>query len=126
MIFHLASQQLSLFALQPSVVLIYLPEYPVLMYLSLITAIPPKAEEAFRLFRYVPYTSLSTLARVKASRGEDEVILNLSGGISVKLLDQRNEKSISVVEWHAAACVAKERTCFHHGEAQADALALHH
>ena len=96
------------------------------MYLSLITAIPPKAEEAFRLFRYVPYTSLSTLARVKASRGEDEVILNLSGGISVKLLDQCNEKSISVVEWHAAAHVAKERTQFHHGEAQANTLALHH
>ena len=96
------------------------------MYLSLITAIPPKVEEVFRLFRYMPYTSLSTLACVKVSHGKDEVILNLSGGFSVKSLDWRNEKSISVVEWHAAARVAKERTRFHHGEARADTLALHH
>ena len=83
-------------------------------------------EEAFRLFQYVPYSSLSTLACVKASHGEDEVTLNLNGGFSVKSLDRRNEKSISVVEWHAAARVAEERTRFHHGEARADALALHH
>ena len=74
----------------------------------------------------MPYTSLSTLAHVKASHGKDEVILNLSGGFSVKSLDRCNKKSISVVEWHAAACAAEERTRFHHGEAQADALALHH
>ena len=83
-------------------------------------------EEAFRLFQYMPYTSLSTLAPVKASCSEDKVILNLSSGFSVKLLDQCNKKSISVVEWHAAARVAKERTRFHHGEAQANTLALHH
>ena len=45
---------------------------------------------------------------------------------SVKLLDWCDEKSISVVKWHAASCAAEERTCFHHGDVWAEALTLHH
>ena len=90
------------------------------------SAIPPKVEEAFRLFRYVPYNTLLVVARVKVACSEEDVILNANGGFSLKSLDHHNEKSISVVDWLVAAHAAEERTHFHNGKAQADALAMHH
>ena len=60
---------------------------------SLFAAVPPKVEEAFRLFCYMLYMSLSISAR-----GEEEVILNANSGFSVKSLDHHNEKPISVMD----------------------------
>ena len=64
----------------------------------LVIAILPKVEEAFWLFCYIPYSSLTTSARIKASCGKEEVILSPNGSFSVKSLDRRNEKAISVVD----------------------------
>ena len=89
-------------------------------------AIPPKVEEAFKNFRYVPYTSLSLPARMKVVRGEDKLVLNANGSFTVKNLDRRNEKLISVVDWHAASRATEERIRFHHGDYRADAFAAHH
>ena len=69
--------------------------------LTHLSFIPLKVEEAFRLFCYVPYTSLSTSTCVKASQGKEDVIFNVSSGFSVKSLD--NVKLISVIDWHAAS-----------------------
>jgi hypothetical protein len=93
---------------------------------SCATAIPPKVDDTFKNFRYVPYSSLTLAARVKAARGEEDFIFNSQGGLTVKNLDRRNEKLISTVDWHAAACAAEERIRFHHGEARAAAFATHH
>ena len=89
-------------------------------------AIPPKVDDAFKNFRYVPYSSLSLAARVKAARGEEDFVFNSLRGLTVKSLDRRNEKLISTVDWHAAACAAEERIRFHHGDARATAFAAHH
>jgi hypothetical protein len=92
----------------------------------LYTAIPPKVDEAFKNFGYVPYSSLTLAARLKASRGEENIVFNAQGGLTVKSLDRRNEKLISAVDWHAAARAAEERIRFYHGVARAEAFAAHH
>jgi hypothetical protein len=61
---------------------------------------------------------------MKAVQGKDELILNANGSFTVKNLDRRNEKLISVVDWHAASRAAKERICFHHGDYRTDTLQL--
>lgn len=85
---------------------------------------PPKVDEAFRTGKYVPYTSLSHSARVKASQGEEALVFS-SGGLVAKNLDRAGEQNISVLDWQAAARAAEERTRVHHGH-RADALAAHH
>ncbi|KAF8572773.1 hypothetical protein K439DRAFT_1625542 [Ramaria rubella] len=93
------------------------PTAPVILFLrffpfhSLAPAIPPKAEEAFRTFRYLPYLALTTAARVKADRA--------------KGLDRRSEKAISMVDWLAASKAAAEHTHFHWGDTRADTLSAH-
>jgi hypothetical protein len=94
--------------------------------LSSVSAVPPKVEDAFKIFRYVPYSALTLASRIKAARGEEEMIFNAQGGLTVKSLDRRNEKSISAVDWHAAARAAEERIRFHHGDARASAFIAHH
>lgn len=89
-------------------------------------SVPPKVEDAIRQFRYVPYTSLSHTARLRAAQGDDEFIINAQGGLTARGLDRRNEASITTLDWHAAARTVEERTRFHHGEARASALAMHH
>ncbi|KAF8220302.1 hypothetical protein L208DRAFT_1334725, partial [Tricholoma matsutake] len=89
-------------------------------------AIPPKVDDAFRSFCYVPYSSLTLAVHVKAARGEEDFIFNSQGGLTIKSLDWHNEKLISTVDWQAAACAAKECICFHHGDACAMAFAAHH
>lgn len=91
-----------------------------------IASIPSKVEDAFRSFRYVPYTALSHNARLRAARGEDEFTINAQGGLTAKGLDRRNETSINTFDWIAASHVAEKRILFHHGGARADALAKHH
>jgi hypothetical protein len=88
--------------------------------------VPPKVDKAFKSFRYIPYSSLTSAARLKAAYGEEDFILNANGGLTAKALDWRNEKLISAVDWHAAARVAEERIRFHHGEVRAGAFAQHH
>jgi len=63
---------------------------------------------------------------LKAARGEEDIVFNAQGGLTVKNLDRRNEKLISTVDWHAAARAAEERIRFHHGAARAEAFAAHH
>jgi hypothetical protein len=89
-------------------------------------AIPPRVDDAFKGFRYVPYSALTLASRIRAARGEEDFIFNAQGGLTAKSLDRRNEKLISAVDWHAAACAAEERIRFHHSEACAEAFASHH
>ena len=90
------------------------------------SAIPPKVENAFKNFCYVPYSSLTLASCTKAAWGEEDLVLNALGGLTVKSLDKQNKKAISVVDWHTAAHAAEEQTQFHHGEAHAEALSAHH
>jgi hypothetical protein len=72
-------------------------------------------DEAFKNFRYVPYSSLTLAAHIKASREEEDIVFNAQGGLTVKSLDRHNEKLISAVDWYAAARATEEPICFHHG-----------
>ncbi|KAJ7185069.1 hypothetical protein C8R46DRAFT_1300944 [Mycena filopes] len=93
---------------------------------SLDVAVPVKVESAFKAYQYVPYIALSLSARIKAASDEENLILSSTGTFTVRGLDRRGEKSIGMVDWHAAANVAEERTRFHHGDERGDALAGHH
>jgi hypothetical protein len=35
-------------------------------------------------FRYVPYSSLTLASRIKAARGEEDIVFNAQGGLTVK------------------------------------------
>jgi hypothetical protein len=70
--------------------------------------VPPKVDEAFKSPHYVPYSSLTSAAWLKAACGEEDFILNANGGLMAKALDRCNEKLISAVDWHAATWVAEE------------------
>jgi hypothetical protein len=89
-------------------------------------AIPLKVEDAIRAFHYVPYTALTASARLRAARGEEDIALNSQGVFTVKGLDRRAERLISVVDWIASGKAIEERTRFHHGDVRATALASHH
>ncbi|KAF8577821.1 hypothetical protein K439DRAFT_1621790 [Ramaria rubella] len=90
-----------------------------------LTAILPKAEEAFRTFCYVPYSALTTAARVKADRGDEEFTISTTGAITARGLDRQLEKAISMVDWLATSKAVVERTHFHWGATRADALSSH-
>ena len=90
------------------------------------TAIPPKADDAFRALKYVPYTALTHAARMKAAHGEEEFVLNAQGGLTARGLDRRNERTIGPIDWQGAAHAAEERTRTHHGDERAAALIAHH
>lgn len=87
---------------------------------------PAKVDEAFRLYRYVPYTALTREARARALAGEGSFVVNAQGGLTAKGLDRSLERSITAVQWTAASQVAVERTRHYHGEDRAAALASHH
>ena len=53
-------------------------------------------------------------------------MFNAQGGLTIKLLDRWNEKSISIVNWHTAARAAEDCTRVHHGIERAEALTAHH
>ncbi|KIJ29185.1 hypothetical protein M422DRAFT_54302 [Sphaerobolus stellatus SS14] len=90
-------------------------------------SVPSKVEDAFRSGHvYVPYIALTHAARLKAYRGEEDFILNASGGLIAKGLNRRNKRGIAVTDWHATAKIAEARTRFHHGDERADALMSHH
>jgi hypothetical protein len=70
--------------------------------------VPPKVDEAFKSFCYIPYSSLTLAAWLKAAHGKEDFILNANGGLTAKALDWCNEKLISAVDWHAATWAAEE------------------
>ena len=78
------------------------------------SAILLKVEDAFKNFCYVPYSSLTLASCTKVAWGEEDLVPNALGGLTVKSLERRNEKAISIVDWHAAAHAAEEQTQFHH------------
>ncbi|KIM82070.1 hypothetical protein PILCRDRAFT_8308, partial [Piloderma croceum F 1598] len=73
-----------------------------------------KVDDAFKNFCYVPYSLLTLASHIKAARGEEDIVFNAQGGLTVKALDRRDEKSISAVDWHTAARATEERIRFHH------------
>jgi hypothetical protein len=89
-------------------------------------AVSLKVDNAFRLFCYVPYSSLTQQARLRALRGDEEFVVNTQGGLTAKGLDCSCEKSISLADWIAAAAVAVERTTKYHGTEWGQSLAAHH
>ncbi|KIK33170.1 hypothetical protein CY34DRAFT_46558, partial [Suillus luteus UH-Slu-Lm8-n1] len=89
--------------------------------------IPIKVEDAFKHYRYVPYTALMHTACSKAFlHGEDSSFVFTQDGLTAKGLDHSNELAITTVDWVAAAKAAEERTLHHWGEARASALVSHH
>ncbi|KAG2128340.1 uncharacterized protein EDB93DRAFT_1256685 [Suillus bovinus] len=89
--------------------------------------IPLKVKEAFKQYRYVPYTALTYAARSKAFlRGEDSAFIFTQDGLAAKGLDRANELLIVTVDWIAAAKAAEDRTLHYWGEARASALVSHH
>lgn len=90
-------------------------------------AIPTKVEEAFKLYRYVPYTALTHAARSRAHlRGEDSSFVFTQDGLTAKGLDRSSELSIVTVDWIGAAKAAEERTLHYWGADRASALTSHH
>ena len=94
--------------------------------IGLSTAIANRVDEAFKGYRYVPYTQLTHSARSKAARGEDSSFIITPDGFATKPLDRSNKLSISVTDWMAASKMAEDRTRSYHGDERADALASHH
>jgi hypothetical protein len=90
-------------------------------------AVPPKVDEAFKAFKYVPYSTLTSSARWQAIRsGEEAFTISASGSLTAKGLDRRNERSITLSDWIGAANAAEDRTGHYHGAARARALKAHH
>ncbi|KAF8199471.1 hypothetical protein BJ912DRAFT_921890 [Pholiota molesta] len=80
---------------------------------ALDNAIPPRVDQAFAAFQYVPYTALSRPARAKALNGDAEVVI-ANGSLIAKGLDKSGETSITTLEWLEAAAIAVRRTRYHH------------
>ncbi|KAG1898425.1 uncharacterized protein F5891DRAFT_899467, partial [Suillus fuscotomentosus] len=90
-------------------------------------AIPPKVEDTFKLYCYVPYTTLTHATHSKAFlHGEDSSFVFTSDGLTAKGLDCSNELFISTVNWIAAAKAVEERTSHYWGSERGAALVLHH
>ncbi|KAG1727420.1 hypothetical protein EDB19DRAFT_1833115 [Suillus lakei] len=95
--------------------------------MALVTAVPPKVDEAFKAFKYVPYSVLTSSAQWQAIRsGEEAFTISASGSLMAKGLDRRNERSITLSDWIGAADAAEERTEHYHGAVRARALKAHH
>jgi hypothetical protein len=90
------------------------------------TAVPPKVDEAFWTFKYVPYSTIAYAGSNAAAEPEEEYIINSHGNLSAKPLDRRNEKNITIHDWSSAATAAEERTRHYHGNERGDALTAHH
>ncbi|KAG1724731.1 hypothetical protein EDB19DRAFT_1834063 [Suillus lakei] len=89
--------------------------------------IPPKVEEAFKSYHYVPYMALTHTARSKAYlRGEELSFVFTQDGLMAKGLNRSNEILISTVDWIAASKAAEERTLHHWGVDRESALVSHH
>ncbi|KAG6871237.1 hypothetical protein C0992_011422, partial [Termitomyces sp. T32_za158] len=89
------------------------------------TAIPPKVEQAFAAYAYVPYSALSKAAQSKALSGIEELTISATGLVA-RGLDRSTERGISTLEWAEASSIAEQRVRHYHGADYADALASHH
>ena len=74
----------------------------------------------------MPYSLLTSAAQLKAAYGEDNLVFNSQGGLTVKSLDHCSEKLISTIDWHAASHAAEEHIHCYHGNTHADAFSQHH
>ncbi|KAG1723589.1 hypothetical protein EDD22DRAFT_853931 [Suillus occidentalis] len=89
--------------------------------------LPLKVEEAFKSYRYVPYTALTHAARSKAFlHREDSSFIFRQDGLTARGLNRANELSIVTVDWIAAAKAAEDRTLHYWGETRTSALVSHH
>ena len=91
-----------------------------------VVSIPPKVEDAFHLFRYIPYTALSHNAHLRAAQGENDFVINAQGGLTAKGLDHHNETSINMFDWITVFHAVEKQMAFHHGGVRANALVMHH
>ncbi|KIJ24973.1 hypothetical protein M422DRAFT_274138 [Sphaerobolus stellatus SS14] len=71
-------------------------------------SVPGKVIHAFKAFEYIPYTSLTTAACLKADNGEQEMELRVNGTLAVKKLDRQDERAIREGSWQAASKLAVE------------------
>ena len=92
----------------------------------MVLAIPTKIDEAIAAFKYIPYTSLTKTAKMKALHSNEEFVINAQGGLTSKQLDRKNERFISLSDWLRASRVMEKRLRVHWGNARADAFAAHH
>ncbi|KIJ53939.1 hypothetical protein M422DRAFT_241195 [Sphaerobolus stellatus SS14] len=84
--------------------------------------------QAFKAFEYIPYTALTSAARIKAENGEQEMELRPNGTLAIKKFDRNDERSIKEGQWQAASKLAVElaRQYWPQGTIRAEALAKHH
>ncbi|KIJ41831.1 hypothetical protein M422DRAFT_780220 [Sphaerobolus stellatus SS14] len=89
--------------------------------------VPPKIIRAFKAFDYVPYTSLTATARLKAEQ-EQELEWKADGSLAAKRFDWLDETAITDRAWQAAARLAVELARQHwpQGAVRAEALIGHH
>ena len=87
---------------------------------------PPKVDKAFKALCYIPYSVLTTVAKLRAAWGEEDFVVNAQGGLTAKGLDCRGERSLSMVEWYAATKAAAAHISIYHGKTHMVALAAHH
>lgn len=92
---------------------------------ALAGVLPPKLDTVIANYQYLPYTALTRAARIKASRGEETVIIT-AAGLTSKGIDRSGERNISVLDWMDAAKIHADRIRHHHGDSHADALLAHH
>ncbi|KAG1726068.1 uncharacterized protein EDB91DRAFT_1086889 [Suillus paluster] len=89
--------------------------------------VPPKVNEAFKAFKYVLYSTLTSSAWWQAIRSSKEAFtISASGSLMAKGLDRRNERSITLSDWIGATDVAEDRTEHYHVIACVKALKAHH
>ncbi|KJA12767.1 hypothetical protein HYPSUDRAFT_210141 [Hypholoma sublateritium FD-334 SS-4] len=89
-------------------------------------AVSAKVDEAIAAFKYIPYTSLTKSAKIKALHSNEEFVINAQGGLTSKQLDRKAERFISLSDWLGASRVMEDRLRVHLGNVRADAFAAHH
>ena len=77
-----------------------------------ITAISPKVKEAFRTFKYVPYTALNHSACEWVTNGEEVFIFNEQGSFIAMGLDHCQKYNISMLNWLTASKTCKDHIHF--------------
>ncbi|KAH8105148.1 hypothetical protein BXZ70DRAFT_919588 [Cristinia sonorae] len=90
------------------------------------SVVPPAVDKAVRKGLYVPYDALTRANRVKAHRGEEEIVLHPNGSASIRGLSRDGEKYISLEDWLAASHTVEALVRTYHGDARADCLKAHH
>jgi len=92
---------------------------------ALTSTMPPKIENAFAAYAYVPYSALTKRARQKNLKGSEAMIIS-EGGIVARGIDRSDERNITILEWSEASRMAVEATRKFHGDSYGNALEAHH